>query len=397
VARSGDILSPAARSDPHEIYRTLREAEPVSWNERLGMWLVASWQDVERVVTKTAEFSVERFRAGADDGGTRAPGSVLRSWAVYRDPPDHTRLRRLLSRSFSPDRLEALRPRIATIVDSLLDDAATRGAIDFVGDFAFPLPATVIASMLGVPSTDLAKLRLWSRQISEFVGGSRSGADGAHAQEGLLQTCAYFRALSRGRRGRPGDEVLGALLDAQEQPEGLTEEEVVANCVLLLFAGHETTANLLSLGLWHLLHHPEQESHLRRHPELIPGFVEETLRFDAPVAGTIRIARADVRLGAHTLRCGDQVAAMLASAGRDAERFARPDDFDVTRSGVRHLAFGQGIHFCLGAGLARLEAEIAFAALLERFGTIRLGHAEPRWKRQVFFRGLEELPLMLQR
>jgi cytochrome P450 len=391
-----DLLHPSSRQDPYPAYEALRASEPVHRSERLGMWVLTRYDDVEQVVTDTKRFTVERFAPGNGGGRDRAVADVLHLWTVYRDPPDHTRLRGLLGRSFLPRRLDALRPRIQGVVDQLADDLARRGECDFIAEFAFPLPATVIAILLGVPLPDIPHVKAWSNQIADYIGGARSGDDAAHARAGLLEACAYFRDLARVRRRAPGEDVLTLLLAAGEQGERLSDEEVVANCVLLLFAGHETTTNLLGNGLHHLLAHPEQEALVRRRADLVGSLVEECLRFDAPVAGTLRIATEDVELRGRTIRCRDVVAAMLGAANRDPDRFARPDAFDLTRTPNRHLAFGYATHFCLGAGLARLEAQIAFATLLRRFRRLTALEALPRWKPQVFFRELAALPVAVE-
>lgn len=396
VTPEPDLLHPASRQDPYPAYRALRDEDPVHWHARLGMRVVTRYDDVAHVVTSPKAFSVERFRRWEHRPGMQAVADVLRHWAVYRDPPDHTRLRALLSHSFTPRRLETLRPRICAIVDALLDQAAACGTIDFITDVAFPLPATVIAIMLGVPLADIGQIKTWSNQIADFIGGARSGADAEHAGQGLLHACEYFRGLVRARRAHAGNDVLGVLLTAEERGETLTEDEVVANCVLLIFAGHETTTNLLGNGLYHLLRHPAQEVALRARPALVSSAVEEFLRYDAPVAGTIRIVAEDVELAGRGLHRGDVVAAMLAAANRDPRRFERADDLDVTRTPNRHLAFGYGTHFCLGAGLARLEAQAAFDALLRRFRRLTLVDESPRWKPQVFFRELEGLRVSLE-
>jgi len=360
------------------------------------MWLLLRYGDVEHVITNATAFSVERFRSLEQRPAMAAVARVLRHWTVYRDPPEHTRLRALLARLFTPRRLQGLQPRIQAIVDRLLDHAADRRTTDFIADFAFPLPASVIATMLGVPLNDLDRVRAWSDRIAQFIGGARTGADAENAGRGLIEACEYFRELIRVRDARAGDDVLGVLLAAEEQGDKLTEDEVVANCVLLLFAGHETTTNLLGNGLYHLLRHPAQEAILRARPTLLASAIEEFLRYDAPVAGTIRIVTEDVTLDGRRLRRGQPVAAMLAAANRDPRRFERPDDLDVTRTPNRHLAFGFGTHFCLGASLARLEAQTAFETLLRRFRRVRLLEDAPPWKRQLFFRELQRLPVTLE-
>jgi cytochrome P450 len=360
------------------------------------MWVLTRYDDVEKVLADTKRFSVQRFASGERSARDRDVASVLHLWTVYRDPPDHTRLRTLLGQSFLPRRLEALRPRVQRVVDDLIDLMAAKRTCDFITDFAFPLPATVIAIMLGVPLDDIPQVKAWSDQIADFIGGARSGKDAAHARGGLLQACGYFQDLARTRRRMPGEDVLTLLLTARDEGQRLSDEEVVANCVLLLFAGHETTTNLLGNGFYHLLVHSEQETLVRRWPELVASAVEEALRYDAPVAGTLRIVREDVGLRGRTLRHGDVVAAMLAAANRDPEHFPRAEDFEVTRNPNRHLAFGYAAHFCLGAGLARLEAQTAFTTLLRRFRRITLVDRTPCWKAQMFFRELVSLPIAVE-
>jgi cytochrome P450 len=400
VTAALDLLDPRWRRDRTALYAQLRERAPVCWNPRLRMWVVTRYDDVLAVV-QGADYSVDRFAridsaALLERPDLDALRRMLRDWAVYRDPPDHTRLRALLAQSFTPRQIERMSPRIQAIVDELLDRAVERRDVDFVADFAFPLPATVVASMLGVPTGDLDKVKLWSDQIASYIGGAQAGRNNVDAaQRGLFEACDYFRRLARARRAQPDDDVLSLLIAAEERGQGLSEEELVANCVLLLFAGHETTANLIGNGLLHLLEHPAEMERLRRNPELAPSAVEELLRFDPPVSGTIRIAVRDLELHGQQIAEGQQVACMLASANRDPQRFPEPDRLDLARAPNRHLAFGYGIHFCVGAALARLEAQIAFRTLLARFPKLRGAGGEPVWKPQVFFHGLERFPVEL--
>jgi cytochrome P450 len=316
---------------------------------------------------------------------------------VYRDPPDHTRLRGLLNVAFTRRRIEMMQARIEGIVDDLLAPLMARRAMDFIADFAFPLPATVIAAMLGVPSADLPQMKTWSDQIAAYIGGAQRGGDNIDAAgRGLAGIFDYFRTLIAARAGRLGDDLISLMLAAEDRGEMFTREEVVSNCVLLLFAGHETTTNLLGNGLVHLLGNPAQYRLLRDRPQLVPAAVEEFLRFDPPVAGKIKVANDDIDLHGRRIREGEPVAIMLAAANRDPRRFERPDELMVTRQEIHHVAFGYGIHFCLGAALARLEAQIAFTALIRRFGTLTLRDAVADWKPQIFFRGLTTLPLTWQ-
>jgi cytochrome P450 len=391
-----DLLDPTHRQDPFPLYRRLRAEDPVHWSQRLGMWVVTRYDDVVHMLLRPLQYSVDRFRRIEKGFLERRPdmadvAAIMRDWAVYQDPPRHTRLRGLLNHTFTPRHLEAMRPRIQAVVDDLLDRCDGQAAIDFVSSFAFPLPATVIAALLGVPARDIAQIKTWSDQIAAYIGGTQAGKDNIdEAKRGLLRTRDYFRDLVRSRRRAPGDDVLGMLLAAEESGDVLSEDEVVANCILLLFAGHETTTNLLANGLFHLLRNPVQHALLQEHPALVPCAVEELLRYDPPVAGTIRVVTEDVELRGRRIPAGASVAAMLASANRDPDHFDEPERLDVRRSPNRHLAFGHGIHFCLGAGLARMEAQIAFATLLRR-GRLRLLDEAPAWKPQIFFRGLRRL------
>lgn len=394
-----DLTHPANQQDPYPAYRWLREHDPVHWNDRLRMWVVTRHDDVQGVLQEPARYSVDRFRKGSVAGGARddleAIGRLLRDWTVYRDPPDHTRLRRLLGRAFTAQRLDALRPRIEALVDGLIAERARAEEIEFLQAFAFPLPAAVVAAILGVPADDLPAIKAWSDRIARYVGGAQGSGSLDHAKQGVLEAADYFRGLVHERERAPRDDLISVMVAGRRSGEMRSEDEVVANCVLLVFAGHETTTNLLGNGLFHLLRHPEQYRRLREQPDLVPSAVEEFLRFDTPVSGTLRVALDDGELGGRMLRAGDTVALFLASANRDPTRFDQPDQLLIDRGG-HHITFGHGLHFCLGGPLARLEAQIAFRALLAHFEELSLVDSEARWKPQVFFRGLVELPLTLR-
>jgi cytochrome P450 len=397
--RALDLKSPAHVQDPFPVYRRLRDEHPVHWSEGHNAWVVSRYADVLEVFNRPGRFCSDRFRKldasyASDRPAVKAVGEVLGDWLVFRDPPDHTRLRGLLQKSFTPRHLERNRERIRTTVEELLDRVAERGEMDFIRDFAFPLPALVIALLLGAPARDIEPIKRWSDRLAAYLGGAVDERDNfGEARAGLASLADYFRALLRERRGRPADDLLGLMLRAEHEGESLSEEEVVSNCVLLLFAGHETTTNLLGNGLFHLLRHPEQEARLRADPGLVPSAVEEFLRFDGPVPATIKVAGEDVEWHGREIRRGQMVLPLMSSANRDPRQFEAPDALDVGRLANRHLAFGFGIHFCLGAPLARLEAQLAFRALLRRFRGLALAGGEPRWKPMLFLRGLESLPL----
>ena len=398
MPREIDLTDSSTQQDPYPAYRWLRDEDPVHWSARLKMWVVTRYDDVAQILQDPVRYSSDRFRRIRVDFAARRPdiegvAHVLRHWAVYRDPPDHTRLRALLNKAFTPRTVEAMRPRIQHVVDELLDRVAGRGCMDFIADFAFPLPATVIGAMLGVPSVDLPRLKGWSDQIASYIGGAQRGDDNIqNASRGLASVVEYFRALIRRRDASPQDDLVSLMLAAEDRGDMLSEEEVVSNCVLLLFAGHETTTDLLGNGLFHLLRR-RRHVPLRNDPSRIPGAIEEILRYDPPVAGKIKVAAEDVELRGRRIAKDDLVAIMIASANRDPRQFDDPDELVIDRECARHLAFGQGIHFCLGAALARLETHIAFATLFRRFGTLRLAAETPSWKPQIFFRGLSALPV----
>jgi cytochrome P450 len=383
--------------DPFPLFAWLRENDPVHWSESLGGWVVTRHRDVLEVFNRPDLFSSDRFRLlsprhASERAPVQAVARVLRDWLVFRDPPDHTRLRGLLQKSFTPRQLEMNRRDIQRTIDDLLSRVAGRGEMDFIRDFAFPLPAFVICILLGAPTSDIAAIKSWSDRLAAYLGGSVGPSDNfAEAQGGLSELVDYFERLTSERRRAPRDDLMSLMLAAEHEGQRLSPDEVVANCILLLFAGHETTTNLLGNGLHHLLRHPEQERRLRSHPAPIGNAVEEFLRFDGPVPATAKVALHDVEWRGAKLQRGQRVLPFMSAANRDPAAFPDPDALDVLRRPTRHLAFGFGIHFCLGAPLARLESSLAFETLLLRLPEL---HAEPgRFKPRLFLRGLESLRL----
>jgi len=396
-----DFRSPGNVQSPFALYRRLRDEAPVHWSEGLRAWVVTRYEDVVEILKRPERFASDRFRKvgarfSSDRPAVRAVAEILGDWLVFRDPPDHTRLRALLQKSFTPRTLDRSRALILGTVDSLLDKIERAGdpEIEFIRDFAFPLPAVVIASLLGCPAEDIDEIKSASDQLAAYLGGAIDDRDNfARAQIGVESLTRYFRGLLSARERTPGDDLMSLMLRAQHEGQRLTHAEVVSNCVLLLFAGHETTTNLLGNGLFHLLQHPEQERRARRDSELVVPAVEEFLRFDGPVPATTKIASEDFTWHGASIRRGDQVLPFLSSANRDERAFADPDRLEIARQPNRHLAFAYGIHFCLGAPLARLEATIAFERLFRRFPKLELDPSRVRFKPQLFLRGLESLPL----
>lgn len=385
--------------DPFPLYRWLRDHDPVHWSASLNAWAVTRYADVLEIFNEPIRFSSDRFRKIDDRYASSRPvvkavGEILAQMLVFRDPPDHDRLRGLLQRFFTPRELEKSRALIQATIDGLLDLVIDRGEMDFIRDLAFPLPATVIAVLLGAPRTDIESIKRWSDRLAAYLGGSVDERDNfTEASSGLSGLVEYFRSLLREREGSPRDDLMSWMLLAEHEGERLSREEVLANCVLLLFAGHETTTNLLGNGLFHLLRHPDQTEALRADPGLVPNAVEEFLRYDGPVPATIKVATEDVEWHGRSMRRGDMVVPFISSANRDPRQFAYPDVLDVRRLADRHLAFAFGLHFCLGAWLARLEARLAFDTVLRRLGGLALASGEPRWKPRMFLRGLVELPV----
>jgi cytochrome P450 len=394
-----DLKSAANVADPFPVYRWLREHDPVHWSASLRAWVVTRYPDVLDVFLQPTRFSSDRFRKLDEKYASRRPavravGEILADWLVFRDPPDHTRLRTLLQKSFTPTQLGRSRAGIQATIDGLLDLVAERGEMDFIRDVAFPLPATVIAVLLGAPTADIERIKQWSDSLAAYLGGAVDGKDNfTEAREGVGHLVDYFRALLRERRNSGADDLMSLMSRAEHEGDRLSFDEVVANCVLLLFAGHETTTNLLGNGLFHLLRHREQMRLLAQMPELAPVAVEEFLRYDGPVPATIKVATEDVAWHGRTIRRGEMVLPFMSSANRDPRQFPAPDTLDIRRTPNRNLAFAHGIHFCLGAPLARLEGQLTFETILQRLPGLALESTAPRWKPMIFLRGLESLPV----
>jgi len=397
-----DARDAAVIADPYPSLHRLRREDPVHWSDRLGGWMLTRYEDI-RSSLRDPRLSSDRMRPFFAHMPAEARAELqdldahMALWAVFNDPPDHTRLRGLMNRAFTSAAVAALRPRIAAIVEALVDDLLAQGGeADFIERFAYPLPATVIAALLGVPQEDVDLLKRWSDDLGSFVLTSRLSADKyTRANAAVRDMNGYFGDLVEARRRNPAGDVASGLAAAQERGDFMSRDELVAACVLLLFAGHETTTHLLGNGLLALLRHPDELARLRagRDDErLVAAAVEEMLRWDGPSLAQVRVVAADYELGGRTLRAGDRVFQMLAGANRDPAVFAEPDRFDISRGDNRHLTFGFGIHFCLGAPLARLEAQTAFPILLRRLAGLELA-AAPDWSDSIVVRGLNRLSI----
>lgn len=385
--------------NPYPTYQQLRTEVPVYADMATGEVLVTRYRDVLTVLKHPQVSS-----RGLVDSGIPIPKPLLRLMRpvrsllarqmLFSDPPDHTRLRSLANRAFTPRVVQTMRGRIQEIADGLLDRAEGGGTIDLIQDFAVWLPLLVVAEMLGVPTKDRARFKTWSDDLALFIGGSTLPIHLVmlRAGRGVFGLRRYFtRLVRRRRRAAPGDDLLGALLAAEERGDSLTEDELLANAILLLAAGHETTTNLIGNGMLALLRHPDQLELLRREPDLMDSAVNELLRYDTPVQWTGRRASADLEIGGYRVKVGQTLAVGLAAANRDPAQFPEPDRLNIERAENAHVSFGHGIHFCLGAALARLEGRIALETLLRRYPEMRLLEEAPRWQQNFTLRGLRSL------
>ncbi|MDQ7851247.1 MAG: cytochrome P450, partial [Armatimonadota bacterium] len=364
-----DLLAPEVVRDPYTYFARLRQLDPVHWNERWGGWLVTRYDDIVRAFRDPARLSSDRmahFQQELSPHDRERLHVLIRyfsRWLVFTDPPYHTRVRMLVNKAFTPTSVERLRPRVRAIVSELQDHVAHRGHMEFIRDFAFHLPVIVISEYLGVPPQDREAVKEWSDETSRiFFIRADDPQRRERSQAGLVKLLEYFEPLIHARRRHPRDDLISALVQAEERGDLLSHDELLATCTVLLFAGHETTTNLLANGLLALLRHRDQWERLARDPSLAASATEELLRYDGPVKATFRWARVDAELGGRTVRAGDRMLLVLASANRDPERFPHPDRVDITRNPNPHVAFGHGIHVCLGAPMARLAGQEAFPA-----------------------------------
>ncbi len=393
-----DLLAPDVVADPYTYFGRLREEDPVHWNHRWGGWLVTRYEDVVTVLRDHERFSSDRMASlvleltPADRDRLSLLINYFSKWLVFTDPPYHTRVRMLINKAFTPTSVERLRPRVRQIVDELLSAVAARRQMEFIHDFAFHLPVIVISEYMGVPPEDREQVKEWSDETSRIFFIRADEPDRRErSQKGLQQLLEYFEPLIYDRRRHPKDDLITALVQAEERGDLLSHEELLATCTVLIFAGHETTTNLLANGLVALTEHRDQWERLQQDPSLIRPAVEELLRYDGPVKATFRWVKTDTELGGKELRAGDRMLAVLAAANRDPRKFAQPDDLDIGRVPNPHVAFGHGIHICLGAPLARLEAQEAFLALSQRFPQIRLADRPREYHRTIVARALKEL------
>ena len=392
--KSFNPMDPEFLADPYPTYHRLRAEDPVH-HSPLGFWVLTRYEDVAAVL-RDPRFIKEPLAAlVAARFGSEVPRGVGLSM-LDRDPPDHTRLRSLVSKAFTPRVVEGLRPRIQAIVDDLIARAEPAGSMDLIEEFAYPIPVNVICEMMGVPVRDHERFKGWSLDIARGLDSIWLPPDSEIPRRSATARHAisdYFRELIAQRRTSPRADLLSALIAAEEAGDKLNEEELLATCILILIAGHETTVNLIGNGVLALLRHPAELSRLRATPGLITSAVEELLRYDGPVQRTARVASADATIGGHTIPQGDMVMPFIGAADRDPAHFPEPDRLDLSRADNRHIAFGWGIHFCLGAPLARVEGQIAIDTLVRRLPRLALIGDSVEYRQSLTLRGLKTLPV----
>ncbi|HUG79750.1 MAG TPA: cytochrome P450, partial [Burkholderiales bacterium] len=390
---------PAVVADPFPLYRRMQDEDPAHWSPRLKAWVLTRYEDVKRVCLDS-RMSSDRLRpffaaqAAAEAARMADLIRYLTLWMVFRDPPEHTRLRRLAAKVFNVRSIHALRPNVEALTAWLLERIGERREFDFIVDFAGPLPALVIMDMLGVPREELGRLKRLSDEMALFIGSARGPGEKYHrASSATRQMAQLFRELIEERRAQARQDLLSELIRVEDGGDRLSDDELVATCVLLLFAGHETTTHHLANGLLALLRFPAELERLRDDAALAPAAVEELLRYDGPIGAQVRIVQDEQALHGKTLRTGERVFLMMNAANRDPRAFQDPDRLDIGRNGVPHLTFGYGAHLCLGFPLARLEGQVALPAVLRRWRGIELAAGRLEWIDSMVLRGMKAMPL----
>ncbi len=392
------LLDPEVLANPYPLYHKLRSDDPVHWDSFLHAWVVTRYADVVHVLY---HFSANRTptpeQLSTMGLSALSPiAQVMVRQMLFMDPPDHTRLRTLASAAFTPRRVELLRSHIQEIMDGLLDTVVSKGRMDVIADFASPAPAIVTAEMLGVPVADQEQLKDWSADFAEMLGNFQHNPDRfPRVLRSVESMCSYFRSAMREQQVHPREGLVHAMMAAEVEGAKLTEEEIIANLIVTMVGGQETTTNLIGNGVLTLLRNPADMERLRKDSSLIPSAVEELLRYESPSQHTARLAPADVEMGGKQIRKRQAVIAVMGAANRDPERFSEPDRLDISRQDNRHLAFGWAAHFCFGAALARLEGQIAFETLLRRLPKIALDTTTPlEWRHNLGLRGLTALAVV---
>ena len=406
MAAKFDLKTPGAIRDPAPIFAAMLQEQPVHYSASLKGWVVAGYDDVKLALTDP-RFSVEKMSPfaehmadGADAQKIQELTRIFGGWMVFKDPPAHTRLRQVLQQPFKPRAMEDLRPAIIQIAEDVAAEMAPKAGevVDFIAAFANPLPARVIATLIGVDLSMVGQLTVWSSHIGKFIFSARATPDKYdRAYTALMEIEVFYRQIIADHRHDPRDDMLSQMIAYDSAGEPLDDDEIVSMLILFLFAGHETTTNLITNGMLALLQNPAQMARLRADFRLLPGAIEEFLRFQGPVQTVVRIAKEDINMAGVTIRAGERVFALVAASHRDQSIFENAHDVDITRRQNPHVAFGFGIHMCIGAPLARIEGQEAFRTLLTHFDDFRLETAALSWRDDFVARGLETLPISFQR
>jgi cytochrome P450 len=398
------VFSDEILQDPYPTYARLHEEGPLHYldvGNKWAVWSIFSHAECASIA-KDPRLSAKRAKqmllplplSRQSEFGELA--RMLSLWLIFMDPPEHTRLRKLLNKGFSAAAVEDLRPQVEVIVDQMLKPLQYGAEVDLMREFANPMPVRIILEMLGIPQELRDTFVDWSRAIAVFRGNpNRTVEEARAAQDALIELTEFFRTTVAERRRNKGNDLISLLIDIEEEGEVLTEEELYAQCIALLFAGHETTRNLIGNGMYTLLRNPREIAELREKPEMIRSAVEELLRYESPVQFTARVLKEDIEVCGQQLRKGWTVLCMLGAANRDPKQFREPNELDLKRLNNQHLAFSAGLHFCIGAQLARLEGQIALRALVQRFPKMKLAGPRPEWASTFGFRGLKSLAVIM--
>lgn len=389
---------PEFRENPYPIYHYLRSVEPIHQSFP-GMWVLTRYADAKSVL-RDPRFCVEKRQKNIQHKSHSLEHKnfdrlvqAIDKWLIFLDPPDHTRLRGLVSKAFSAASIKSLRSQIQQIADELIGKVRHQGFMDVISDYACPLPCNVIAAILGIPVEDWSKLYHWSDELSRILDPLRSMEDYEQMNKVALEFADYLKILIAQRQKSPQHDLLSTLIAVKDQGNKLSEEEIISVSMLLFFTGEETTVYFITNGMLTLLRHPEQMQQLKAEPALIYNALEEVLRYESPVQFTSRVATEDVDIDGITIRSGEKVLIALGAVNRDPAQFLDPDRFDITRANNSHLAFADGIHHCLGASLTRIEAEIAINTLIQQLPNLKLLQDKLEWRNKVALRGLKALPL----
>ncbi len=390
------LLDPEVLANPYPLYHQLRSEDPVHWDPYLHAWIVTRYADVVTVFQRFSAnrtYTPEQLEA-LGLSALKPLAQVMIRQMLFLDPPDHTRIRGLASKAFTARRVAILRSHIQDITTSLLDAVQDKGEMDIIADLAYPLPAIVTAEMLGVPTSDWQQLTAWSADFAQVLGNFQHNPDyAAKAIRSLEEMVVYFRSAVQEQRKHPRDGLISAYLNAEVDGDRFTEEEVIANTIVTMVGGQETTTNLIGNGLLSLLRHRDQMEKLQADLSLIPSAVEELLRYESPSQHTARLAPDDVELRGKKIRRRQAVIAVMGAANRDPERFPDPDQLDIERQDNRHVAFAWASHFCFGAPLARIEGQVAFESVLRRMPNLALKPGPITWRANLGLRGLTALPV----